>query len=62
MLWRWLNKQKHSKSRDGLIRAASTGQVQSLQLLVGGNLTLTSAASLAGSLIQVIYYRSKTIM
>ncbi|SDY04919.1 hypothetical protein SAMN05443545_1108 [Aidingimonas halophila] len=26
MLWRWLNKQKHSKSRGGLIRAASTGQ------------------------------------
>lgn len=62
MLWRWLNKQKHSKSRGGLIRAASTGHEQSLQLLVGGNLTLTSASSFAGSLIQVIYYRSRTIM
>ncbi len=28
MLWRWLNKQKHSKSRGGLNQAASTGQEQ----------------------------------
>lgn len=34
MPWRWLNKQRHSKSRGGLIRAASTSQKRTISVLV----------------------------
>lgn len=34
MPWRWLNKQRHSKSRGGLIRAASTGHRRTISVPV----------------------------